>query len=304
MGKKSQKKCDGNVLLCPLNPLGWDCDSCPKYSGQKPEPPRAMPGYEHFTFWSEPPPEDASDKRCAFCGRLFYAPANWKYCCRSCSKKAYRRRWLERGKQKRIYETRHCVICGKEFVPHTDKQRTCGGACNKEYMLRTYNIGIPKNYPVAIEQPKKAHENMETRANCPVQHRKECVEQILRHNPGVEVTPSSLDSLASMLAAKLSWWRGLSRARQAVLLDMMVCYGVHAVLAMERFMSAMRAANWEAARQAILNSRYASYAGRAAVENARQIATGLWTIIPEYTPGDDDDEPDPLDDENGEYRFL
>ena len=147
---------------------------------------------------------------------------------------------------------------------------------------------------------------METRANCPAHHLRECVEQIRRHNPAAEVSPSSLDALAALLAAKISWWRSLSRARQAVLLDVAVTYGVHGLLSMERLLIALRAGKWEQARQALLNSRYAAMAGRGAVENARQLATGAWTIIPVYTPDDEDedDSVDSVDDEHGEYRFF
>ena len=145
---------------------------------------------------------------------------------------------------------------------------------------------------------------METRSNCPAQHLPECVEQIKRHNPSVTVTPSSLDSLASLLAAKITWWRSLSRTRQAVLLDIAVTYGVHGLLSMERFLIALRAGKWEQARQVLLNSRYASMAGRGAVENARQIATGAWTIIPVYTPEDDEDDEDEEENEQDGIRFF
>ena len=131
---------------------------------------------------------------------------------------------------------------------------------------------------------------METRNNCPAHHLRECVEQIKRHNPNADVTPSSLDALAALLAARLSWWRSLSRPRQAVLLDVAVTYGVHGLLSMERLLSYLRASKWEQARQVLLNSRYASIAGRGAVENARQLATGAWTIIPVYIPSDDEED--------------
>lgn len=61
-------------------------------------------------------------------------------------------------------------------------------------------------------------------------------------------------------------------------------------MSLERFQIAMRAGKWEQARQALLNSRYASLAGRAAVENARQLVTNQWTIIPQYVPEEDDEE--------------
>ena len=71
---------------------------------------------------------------------------------------------------------------------------------------------------------------------------------------------------------------------------------------MERLLIALRAGKWEQARQALLNSRYASMAGRGAVENARQLATGAWTVIPVYTPDDEDEEED--ENEQDGIRFF
>ena len=157
--------------------------------------------------------------------------------------------------------------------------------------------------------PTQAHGGgkitMETRANCPVHHLKECVEQLKRHNPRSSFTPSSLDSLAAMISNRIPAWKTISRPRQAVLLDIAMTYGVQGLLSMERFLIAVRAGKWEQARQALLNSRYASMAGRGAVENAKQLVVNQWTIIPEYVPEEDDEEEDPSDDLNGEdYKFF
>ena len=105
-----------------------------------------------------------------------------------------------------------------------------------------------------------------------------------------------------MLAVRITWYRSLSRPRQAVLLDIAITYGVHGLCSMERLLLFMRSGKWEQARQALLNSRYASMAGRGAVENARQLVDNAWTVNPEYVPCDDEE--DELDDENGEYRFF
>jgi len=296
MGGRSRKKCRG-FKPCLLNPLQFasTCFDCKLYDGPRPPKQRVLPGHDPVTAWDEPPAEDAVETVCAFCGRLFFAPKNKRYCSRSCSKKAYRRRRAERGNKNKHFEPRTCVICGKTFIPRTDYQQTCGGPCNKQYMAKRYGIGVPKNYPAAISRTRE-HE-METRSNCPAQHLRECVAQIKRHNPDAAISPSSLDALAAMLSARLPWWRSISRPRQAVLLDIAVGYGVQGLLGMDRFLAAIRSCRWEQARQILLNSRYAVFMansgrGRFSVENARQIASGVFTVIPEYIPGEDDDEED------------
>lgn len=301
MGGKFRKKCDGHVLCCPLNPLGYeyDCLTCPKYSGPKPEPPRSLPGYKQFTAWDNPPPETSIESVCPVCGKLFFAPQNKHYCSLSCKKKAYKRRRFARGNQNRHFPEKVCVVCGKRFEPHTDNQQTCGGNCTKKYFAKKYGRGLPKNHPLVQASAQRGSQEMMTRNNCPVQQLKECVEQIKRHNPNATITPSSLDALASLLAARLSWWRSLSRTRQAVLLDVAVTYGVHGLLSMDRLLRALRAGKWEQARQAMLNSKYASLAGKGAVENARQLSTGAWTIIPDYIPEDDEE-----DESDTDYRFF
>ena len=50
------------------------------------------------------------------------------------------------------------------------------------------------------------------------------------------------------------------------------------------------------ARQVLLNTRYASSCGRAAVENARQIATGEWTLTKPFDPRNYDEDEDAWDD--------
>ena len=308
MARKSLTKCDGHVLCCPYNPLGYDCSTCPRYTGVKPQPLRALPGYEHFTAQDEPPSEDAIESVCPVCGRLFYAPKNKIYCSRFCKKKAYRQRRSERGGSNRKFPRQRCLVCGRWFRPKTSNQVTCGGPCTQKYFVKKYHRGVAQTHTVVPPQMHSgAIKNMETRTNCPVQHLKECVEQLKRHNPRTTFSPATLDSLAAMVSAKMPLvWKTISRVRQAVLLDIAMTYGVQGLLSLERFQLAVRAGHWEKARQALLNSRYASLAGRAAVENARQIVTNEWTIIPQYVPDDDDDEDDSdsVDDENGDYRFF
>lgn len=309
MGKTSRKKCSGGIL-CLLNPLDLPgvCFDCPQYGGRRPKPqaPLSMPGHEQFTAWDEPPPEDAVESVCPVCGRLFYAPKNKLYCSHFCKKKAYRQRRAERGGVNRKFQRRRCAVCGRWYKPRTSNQVTCGGPCTEKYFAKKYRRGIAPNHPRDVAPMSGGGIIMETRATCPVQHLKECVELIRRHNPRAEVTPSSLDALAAMLSAKISWYKSLSRPRQAVLLDIAITYGVHGLCSMERLLLAMRSCKWEQARQFLLNSRYASMAGRGAVENARQLVDNAWTVIPEHIPGmdDDDDDDEGLDDADGEYRFF
>ena len=302
MGKKSRKKCSGGI--CLINPLGVlsECYVCPHYGGKPPPVMRSMPGHEDFTAEDEPPSEDAHDKHCAYCGTLFWAASNKLYCCRSCSKKAYRQRRAERGNTNRRFAPQTCVICGRTFYPRTDRQQTCGGKCTKVFLAKKYGWGVPKNHP-----PVVADQGMETYANCPVQRMKECVVQIKRHNPNATVSPSSLESLAAVIRKRLPWFSGLARPRQAVLLDIAIFYGVHALFSMDKFITAFRSGKYEHARQALLNSRYASLHGKWAVENARQIATGQWTVIPAYIPpsdDDDDEEGEDSEDEDDGVRFF
>lgn len=318
MARKSRRKCKG-FIPCLCNPLDLPsvCLSCAlfvkqakrtiKASPVKPQPIRALPGYEQFTAYDKPQPENAVESVCPICGRLFYAPKNKIYCSSFCKKKAYRLRRSERGGTNRKFPRQRCLVCGRWFRPKTSNQVTCGGPCTQKYFVKKYHRGVALNHPAVPSQTSGVSDKMETRSNCPVQHLRECVEQIKRHNPDAEVSPSSLDALAALLAAKISWWRSLSRTRQAVLLDIAVSYGVHGLMSMERLLLAMRAGKWEQARQAMLNSRYAySMAadgrGKFSVENARQLATGAWTIIPAYIPDGDDEEDD--DEAQDGIRFF
>ena len=298
-------KCKGGVP-CLLNPLGvlTECYACPQYGGKPPPVPRAMPGYEEFTVHDNPAAEDAIETVCPVCGRLFYAPKNKVYCSRFCKKKAYRLRRAERGGVNCKFTKRRCLVCGRWYRPKTSNQVTCGGVCTQKYFAKKYRRGVAINHtPMPPQSCGGVVSTMETRTNCPAQHLRECVEQIKRHNPYADVTPSSLDSLAAVLSKRLSWFRTMSRPRQAVLLDIAVTYGVNGLCSMERFILAARACKWEQARQALLNSRYASMAGRGAVENARQLVTSQWTVIPQYIPSEDDDEEEEEEPDDG-IRFF
>lgn len=137
---------------------------------------------------------------------------------------------------------------------------------------------------------------METAYNAPVEHLRETILQIRRHNPSASITPSGIDALARSIDAKLPWWRSIDRTRQAALLDIAYSWGLDGLLGMSKFVSAVRSGRWDKVKPALLNTRYAATFGKFAVENARQLAEAKWTVIKPYIPSEDDDE----DDEWGE----
>lgn len=257
---------------------------------QNPEP-LAPIGEPQFSVWDEPPAEDAIETACAYCGKYFIAPKNKLYCSMSCKKKAYRRRWLERGKQKIVYQQRICTICGKPFIPRTDEQKTCGGECNVQYMRQVYGYGVRKNHPAEVQKPLPRDE-METDRNAPIEHRKEFVQQATRHLPQGRAMFGLHDceAAAARIDRRLFWWRTIAMPRQAVLLEIALLYGDAALFSMGKFLSLVRSGKWQAARNTLMLCPYAN-AGRALVENARQIASGAWEEpIPAYIPDEDNDE--------------
>ena len=293
----SKRKCSGGT--CLLNPLGVEsaCWDCPQWQGKRPKPPRVQQGHKPLLpAQIIPPPETDTEKACPACGKLFYGPGNQVYCCRSCAKRAYKRRLAARGGVK-LYDERECIICHLPFIPRTDRQKTCGGECSKIFLREKYRRGIPRNYPPAQQSARRqAKDDMETAQNAPVEHIKETVLQIRRHNPTAYVTPSALDSMAEKMRAALPWIATLDKPRQAALLDIAFSWGMGGFLGLSSFLRWVQAGKWEKARQVLLNTRYASSCGRAAVENARQIATGEWTLIKPYDPRNYDEDEDAWDD--------
>lgn len=288
------KRCKGGI--CLLNPFGYEatCWDCKLYSGKRPKPLRKMPEHKAFAVRDTVPAEDAVETVCAFCGRLFYAPKNKKYCSRSCSKKAYRARRAARGGRNKLYSEKECVICHCVFQPRTDQQKTCGGDCTIKYLQKKYHRGVSRNYPSKLPYSQRIKPFMETRENTPVERLRDTVLQIRRHSPYAHVTPSGLEALANKLTSAFPWWRNISKPRQAVLLDVAFSWGFDGLCGMQKMMQHIKQGHWQAARQSLLNSRYAFSSGRSAVENARQLAEDRWTIIKPYIPQEEDD--DELDD--------
>lgn len=204
-------------------------------------------------------------------------------------------RFAARGSY-RLFDERECVICHMVFQPRTDRQVTCGGDCNKKYMAKKYRRGVPKNHPRV--QVYARRRNMETAYNAPVEHLRETILQIRRHNPSASITPSGIDALARQLDARLPWWRSIDRTRQAALLDIAFSWGLDGLLGMGTLISAVRSGRWNKVKPALLNTRYAAAFGKFAVENARQLEEAKWTVIKPYVPSDEDeDDDDWIDDE-------
>lgn len=274
--------------LSPDNPLDLPIEDF----ASNPEP-LSLLNEPSFSAWDEPPSEKSVESVCAYCGKYFIGASNKLYCSISCKKKAYKRRRARRGEKNRVFEQRICEVCHRTYTPHTDNQRTCGGACHATYMREKYRVGIPKNH-TSVFSAQQRDMNMETELNAPVEHRREFVQQALRHMPQGRV-PFSLhdcEATAARLDRRLFWWRTIAMPRQAVLLEIALLYGDSALFGMGRFLSLVRSGKWQAGRDALMLRPYAA-AGRAIVENARQIVSGVWEKpIPIFIQQDDDEDDD------------
>lgn len=91
-----------------------------------------------------------------------------------------------------------------------------------------------------------------------------------------EILQEDCARVAAMLDAALPWWRELSLPRQAVCLNMAFNLGVQGFLRFERTLGAVRRGEWEKAKGAMLQSRWAGQAGGRARELAEQMALGEW----------------------------
>lgn len=73
------------------------------------------------------------------------------------------------------------------------------------------------------------------------------------------------------------WFPALNQARQAVLLDMIFNMGIGKVVGFKRFLAAMQASDWPAAKVEMLNSDWAVEVGERADELADMITTGAFS---------------------------
>lgn len=59
------------------------------------------------------------------------------------------------------YEPRHCVICGKEFIPRRCNQKSCGGPeCKREVQRMARKAYIKKNYLKVRDDNRKYMQRM------------------------------------------------------------------------------------------------------------------------------------------------
>ena len=296
----------GNALLDPL-PAGVELGSNP-WGGVTVRRHEDAPAL-NYSY------DDPEEHECACCGKFFIAPANKIYCSKHCRKKAYSLRRAERGGGNKSYPVRQCVICGKDFQPHTDQQKTCGGSCNKEYMRRTYHRGLSKNYPVMLPFTE-GRTSLE-----PIEKNERFLEQLKRHEGAVRTAdgmhkaylcPSgkltigyghNLDanpiggmgsnariteaeatrllsedcaSIAAQLDKEIGWWRELKEPRQAVLLNMAFNLGVAGLLGFRNTLRYVRQGQYAMAQNGMLNSKWARQVKARARELSRQMLFGIW----------------------------
>lgn len=91
-----------------------------------------------------------------------------------------------------------------------------------------------------------------------------------------KILREDLRLLAGELDNALPWWRQLSEARQAVLLNMAFNLGVGGLLGFRRTLQAVREQRWQDARNGMLASKWAGQVGRRASELAEQMLAGDW----------------------------
>lgn len=72
------------------------------------------------------------------------------------------------------------------------------------------------------------------------------------------------------------WWRGMSEARQAVLLNMHFNMGMGKLKTFKMALAAMEAGDWSEAGRQMLASRWAGQVKGRAAELARQMVLGEW----------------------------
>jgi len=65
------------------------------------------------------------------------------------------------------YEPRHCVICGKEFIPRQCNQKSCGGPeCKREVQRMARKAYIKKNYLKVRDDNRKYMQRMRGEVGC------------------------------------------------------------------------------------------------------------------------------------------
>lgn len=83
-----------------------------------------------------------------------------------------------------------------------------------------------------------------------------------------------IDRVTQQLDARLPWWRGISAARQNVLISMAFNLGVDGLLGFTRMLSYLQDGDYPAAAEEMLSSKWATQVGNRAVELADMMENG------------------------------
>ena len=262
--------CQGG--FCLLNPLDLPivCQSCPRYD-------RALLRLfkNESSILDDLPPEP---KECPICGTMFIDRANKEYCSTQCCKRAYRLRKLARTTEDKLkaYEWRVCVICGNDYYPHTDRQKTCGGKCSEEYMRRVYKREPTPKRLARLKQNYQESEMVDTIICNPV-----FTLQFKRHEQVEQLPRRELESVSHYLSANISWWKSLSLPRQAVILGLAYSVGTASFLhSFRNFLFQVQQCKWAEAKSSLLMNQWTRTHTTRAVELARQIEQGIWQRDP------------------------
>lgn len=87
---------------------------------------------------------------------------------------------------------------------------------------------------------------------------------------------NDISRVSVQLAAAFPWTSSLDDARRGALLNMTFNLGIGGVAAFHDMLTAAQAGNWEAAAEAMLNSKWAEQVGARAQRLSLQIRTGMW----------------------------
>ena len=89
---------------------------------------------------------------------------------------------------------------------------------------------------------------------------------------------NDLNTSMSELDRALPWWRGMSEARQAVLVNMHFNLGLSRLLQFKMALAAMQAGDWDRAAAEMRDSRWAGQVGRRAERLIQQMRTDRWVL--------------------------
>ena len=85
-----------------------------------------------------------------------------------------------------------------------------------------------------------------------------------------------VETIETSLRRELSWYAGLSEARQAVLVGMAYNMGISGLLAFRHMLGQVRVGNYNEAAADMMDSRWARQVPERAARLAEQLATGRW----------------------------